>query len=103
MNSSRLQATKRCGDELLEHGFARVQRLMGRSEQRVETKQEEHGAVKGVNFPIRLPFVARPLELLDQENDHRVIGPLVLRWPCRGEVESQKVFEQKVAEPLFQR
>ena len=43
-----------------------------------------------------------PLDLTDQGDDDRVVGPVVVAGPGRGEVEREELPEQHRAEAVFE-
>src|SRR6202012_3204471 len=58
--------------------------------------------VEGVHFRMYFAIAARPLDLIDEQNDHGMIAPVILIGACRREMKRQQLFEEQRAEPLLQ-
>ncbi len=71
---------------------------VGGGEHAVHAEQEEDRAVERIDLRVYLAIAAPPLDLSNQQDDHRMVGPVVVLGPRRREVQREKLFEEQPAE-----
>src|SRR6185312_5801871 len=90
--SSDFQTANGGGDQLCQRRIALVGPVSC-GEDAVDAEQKEGRTVEGVYFRMHFSVAARPLDRINEKNDHGMIAPVILGRARRREMQRQKLFE----------